>query len=59
MDTAVDDAFYMHLSNGDKTRIGSARKGTYVIDKHPKLSSKDIWNLLFCSLYGANCCSIS
>eukprot|EP00957_Ditylum_brightwellii_P137307 10467744-Ditylum_brightwellii.AAC.1 len=43
MDTAVDDAFYMHPSNGDKIRIGSARKGIHVINKHPKLLSKDIW----------------
>eukprot|EP00957_Ditylum_brightwellii_P193795 14757731-Ditylum_brightwellii.AAC.1 len=43
MNTAMDDAFYMHLSNSDKIRIRSARKGMYVIDKHPELSSKDIW----------------
>eukprot|EP00957_Ditylum_brightwellii_P016803 1265056-Ditylum_brightwellii.AAC.1 len=43
MDTAANDAFYMHLSNSDRIRIRSARKGIYTINKHPSLSSKDIW----------------
>lgn len=43
MDTAADNAFYMHLNNGDKIRIGSARKGIYIIDKHPELSARDVW----------------
>jgi len=31
-DTSDDDAFYVHIHNGNKIRFGSARKGIYIMD---------------------------
>ena len=43
MDTSKDDAFYMHISNGEKVRFGSARKGIYAMDDDTLLCHDKIW----------------